>query len=443
MIKRICLRLRALQKYGIGRWLGVNLRGIQAYLRYQKLFLQRGQRRGKTIMVIDDTLLRPDDSTLGRSNAQYVSLLHNLGWQVLLLPEHTKWSSAAEAPQSMQWDEPYARQLEKEGVIVLAGCCFRWQPQRRLQANAAQLDYVLFRWPDQADKYWEFFQTYSQAKLLFLAMDLQATRKTHEYKVTGDPAALVAAQKFSKQEAQIFQRADALLTYSHAEASWLRQHYGDKVFQVPLFIFEGLQPTRLVAPASQQLLFVGNFAHPPNRDGLLWFLTECWPQLSQRCANVKLWVVGALATADIFTLQSAQIAVLGKISDEELAARYRQARVVVAPLRFGAGVKGKVIEALAYGAPVVTTSFGVEGVPGLAEIITPTDTPETMVAALLRLLADDQEWQRISMAGQAFVQQNFSIEAAQKSVAQIFSWLEHPNSCDSQTNDKRNKESAR
>ena len=412
--------------YGIGRKVRADWLGVRTYWRYRILPPRPPMppdARSKTILVMDQRLLRPTDSTLGRSNDLYNHLLQQMGWRVLLMPYGPGWDGIADGPHGAHWDEPYAVQLRQQGFGVLAGWFWRWRRQRWLQRNAAAIDVVLFRSLDAAETYLPFFRAHSATKLIFLAPDLNAIRHQREYAATGNLAAFKQAQSFAHREEALFQAADAVLTRSSEEKAWLTEHYGRKVFQMPLFFYTTLPVAQPTLPPGQMLLFVGNFAHRPNPDGMHWFVQSCLPLILQQCPGAKLVVAGSFTQADIFALQSENIEVMGRVSDEKLTALYQQARVVVVPLRFGAGVKGKVIEALAHGVPVVTTRFGVEGIPGMAEMIRPTDSPETMTAAITHLLTDDLAWQRLAASGQAFVQQRFSVQAAQTSMMQLFTWL--------------------
>lgn len=412
-----------LMAYGIGRKLRADWLGVRTYWHYRTLPSRPPHVCGKTILVMDQRLLRPTDSTLGRSNDLYNHLLQQMGWRVLLMPYESGWDGIADGPHGAHWDEPYAVQLRQQGFGVLAGWFWRWRRQSWLQRNAAAIDVVLFRALDAAETYLPLFRTHSATKLIFLAPDLNALRHQREYAATGNLAAYKHAQTFARREEALFQAAGAILTRSSEEKAWLTTRYGRKVFQMPLFFYPTLPVAQPSLPPGQTLLFVGNFAHRPNPDGIHWFVQSCLPLIMQQCPNANLVLAGAFAQAEIFALQSAHITVLGRVSDEQLTRLYQQARVVVVPLRFGAGVKGKVIEALAHGVPVVTTRFGVEGIPGMAEMIQPTDSPETMAATVTRLLIDDLAWQCLSASGQTFVQQRFSVQAAQASMTQLFTWL--------------------
>lgn len=419
--------MHQLFRYGVWRKLQAHWLGLRLYVCYRTLSRLQDEPHRKTILVIDYRLLRPEDSTFGRSNDLYIRLLQAQGWRVLLMPYAAEWDEHSNSPHGLKWDEPYAVQLRQQGFVVLSGWLLRWRRANWLRCNAKLIDAVLFRHPDAASAYMPLFRTHSAAKLIYLAPDLRAIRCQREYLATGKVAAWREAQMVAQQEETIFQTADAILTRSAEEQAWLTARYGDKVFQMPLFFYPTLPVAQPVLPTGQTLLFVGNFAHRPNPDGLHWFVQSCLPLLAQQCPAVKLIVVGSFAQADIFALQSEQITVLGRVSDAQLTALYQQARVVIAPLRFGAGVKGKVIEALAHGVPVVTTTYGVEGVSGLAQLSPPTNTPQAMADAIGLLLRDDGAWQQVAAAGQTFVNEKFSVQAAQATLTQLFTRLETNN----------------
>jgi O-antigen biosynthesis protein len=110
------------------------------------------------------------------------------------------------------------------------------------------------------------------------------------------------------------------------------------------------------------------------------------------------------------------VEVTGYVTDDELSRRYAKARVAVVPLRYGAGIKGKVVEALQQGLPLVTTPVGAQGLEGLEQVIPVTDTPEQMAQALLHLLTDDAAWTGCSRAGAQYAAARFSREALAKAL---------------------------
>jgi glycosyltransferase involved in cell wall biosynthesis len=113
-------------------------------------------------------------------------------------------------------------------------------------------------------------------------------------------------------------------------------------------------------------------------------------------------------------LRSENIVVTGYISDEELGQYYRTIRLVVAPLRYGAGVKGKIIEALYNRTPVITTTIGAEGVPGIENLVSIADDAEKFAAAVCHMYKDKSMWTAQMEAAAPFICRNFSKKLAKQ-----------------------------
>jgi glycosyltransferase involved in cell wall biosynthesis len=124
--------------------------------------------------------------------------------------------------------------------------------------------------------------------------------------------------------------------------------------------------------------------------------------------------VGSNPPPEIWALAGDRITVTGFVSDEELAAYYRRCRVAVAPLRFGGGMKGKVVEAMRFGLPIVTTPTGMQGLRGAAAFVPAPDDAHRMIEAILLLLQNDESWRQQSRCQQQFVRENFSVEALRR-----------------------------
>ena len=154
------------------------------------------------------------------------------------------------------------------------------------------------------------------------------------------------------------------------------------------------------------LVFIGGFAHDPNVDSALYFHSEIWPHLTNR-DDRRIWLVGSDPPEEIRELQSPRVVVTGYVRDAD--AYLDAARVFVAPLRYGAGMKGKIGHALALGIPVVSTSIGVEGMDLRdGEEVLVADDCEEFARAVDRLYDDPVLWKRLSEAGQAVVAERWA-----------------------------------
>jgi glycosyltransferase involved in cell wall biosynthesis len=157
----------------------------------------------------------------------------------------------------------------------------------------------------------------------------------------------------------------------------------------------------------EHLLFIGNFRHRPNVDGVRFFAREVLPRVREELPGVELLLVGDAAPQEFSQLSAEGVRLLGYVPD--VAPLFARSRVFVAPIRFGAGVKGKVGEALAHAIPLVTSTVGAEGMSlrdGEEALI--ADTAEEFAAAVVRLYRDEELWHRLAANAHAHVERHFS-----------------------------------
>ena len=171
------------------------------------------------------------------------------------------------------------------------------------------------------------------------------------------------------------------------------------------------------------LIFVGNFQHPPNADGVLWFLDHVFPHVQAALPSTTLTVVGQYVPSEILSRSTSTVHVKGWLP--EIRPLYDTARVAIAPLRFGAGVKGKVGEAMALGVPTVVTPLAAEGIPlksGRDCLL--AESAEDFATSVVRLLNDDHLWEMIRLGGYETVAQALSPQVLHQSVGQVLRSLQ-------------------
>jgi glycosyltransferase involved in cell wall biosynthesis len=338
----------------------------------------------------------------------YLEMLAGMGLEV-------KFLSA-----DFQRAEPYSTELNELGIETLDGEWFRDHWQSWLADNGQAIDYVFIHKPDPAEKFLAAIKRHTDAAIIYQCHDLHYLRLRRKAEVENDKAALEEARKYEQKEDFIFRNSDVLLTFSGVEEKIIRAKFPRKqVFTVPLFFYnEALDPVRDFSKR-QGLLFIGACAHTPNRDAISWFCKEIFPLIRQQVPDVFINVVGADPAEDILALNSKHIRVLGRVSEDELQALYADSRMMVVPLRFGAGVKGKVIEALHNGMPLVSTAIGLEGIRGIEEIAVPRDKAEEFAAAVASLYTDEQKLRELSSLGSKFVEQHFTTAKTAQRMAEI------------------------
>lgn len=358
--------------------------------------------RRKGILVIDRSLPRFDRDAGSRATWQYIQLLREMGFRV------TVWG------HDFLRREPYATLLEGMGVEVVSGgalVCGRWRGW--IRARAATLDYVLIHRPNVAVAYIDFLRKATDARILYFGVDLRWLRNQRRHDVERDPFHLAEARYWQAIENRLVGMAHAAYFYSRAETDMMAQQVpGARVRTVPLFIFQGKTGEGLAHGKREGLLFVGGFAHQPNVDGILWFMNDIYPAVREQLGEVTLRVVGANPPEALRGRPGVVLA--GAVSDAELQALYDRSRVVVAPLRYGAGIKGKVVEAVFQRVPLVTTTIGAEGMPEPEAVLEVSDLPHDFAAAVIQLYCDEDIWSARSSRMGAYVAEHFSATTARR-----------------------------
>jgi len=230
-----------------------------------------------------------------------------------------------------------------------------------------------------------------------------------------------AAGIVRKAEGSVLRRMDCVLTVTPADARAAKEAGARRVAVFPVGVDTESRTPPASEPGGQGILFVGGFVHRPNVDGILWFARSVFPRILRVHPGATLTIVGGGPPESVRELgrSNGQIRVTGWVDD--VTPFYHSARVVVAPLRFGSGIKTKVLEAMAFGRPVVTTTIGVEGIeisPG--ENILVQDSPDGFAEAVSLLLGHPEQARALGLAGRAVVERFYSKKAARQRILEIY-----------------------
>lgn len=358
----------------------------------------------KLVLVIDHYVPQPDQDAGSRSAMGIIDSLLDAGWVVKFWPDNRLY------------DGNYTALLEDKGIEVLDSRIGATNLGDWLKLHGEALDHVLVIRPDVAAHAIPCLLDTTDASLSFYGVDLHSARMRRQAALDGGASGLQAADAMERLERRVWRNFDVVIYPSEEEAAAVRDiSPGTVARSIVPFFFE-TQPPRLSAPAERVILFVAGFSHAPNVDAAKYLVEQILPCLERKMANVSVVLAGSRPTAEVKALASRNVQVTGYISDAALVGLYNTSRVSVAPLRFGAGVKGKVVEALSQGLPLVTTPVGAQGIAGLEAIVPVHDDLAATVEALLQLLTDDAAWIAQSARQVSFAQQFYSREAMGRSV---------------------------
>jgi glycosyltransferase involved in cell wall biosynthesis len=379
------------------------------------------------VLVADHKLPEPDRDAGSRS------ILHLMRGLVAAGALVTFW------PHNPALTERYRSQLAEEGIELLAYNDQAYTLEQLaawVEEHRPVLDWLLLSRPDVAESVLTALGPTAELRLAYYGHDLHHRRLERQASHQGaDPSLMERAALALHQEQQVWQQVD-LIYYPAADEvqemqQWLRgQGKRANVRQLPVFAYTDSElaqaPTARQPPEVARLLFVAGFAHPPNSDAAQWFVREAWPLVRQGCPSAQLWLVGSDPPAAIEALGGVSIHITGSVSEEVLKLCYQQARVALAPIRHGAGVNGKVVEALRHGVPCVCTPQAARGFCDHGAALRIASDPQAFAEACLLLLTSTAHWQRQAEAGLAYVRQHFSAERLDEVLQPL---LTHGGSC--------------
>jgi O-antigen biosynthesis protein len=361
-------------------------------------------RSGKRVLVIDHWIPCPDRDSGSVRMDRLLALLQRMELHVTFFADHLEAGA-----------EP--ARLQRRGIEVLYS---PWVPSIRahLTEHGPRYDLAILSRRDPADRHFDTVRELApRAAIVFDTVDLHFVREMLAARLSGDRAALALATRRQEEELALMRRSDITIVVSAAEAQLLAREHGIGNTVVISNVHE-IATTVPPFSARRDLVFVGYFAHAPNADGILWFAREVLPLVRERLPGVCLHVIGAEPPHALWQLRSDTLRIHGRVTD--LEHHLDAARVMVAPLRFGAGVKGKITQSLSRGLPVVGTAVAVDGMEiSAGEHVLVADTPAEFAAAVERLYLNQDLWTKLSHGGREVARRVYSVDAASRGVEEL------------------------
>lgn len=358
----------------------------------------RQHRVRRRILIIDACTPMPDQDSGSLRMYNLMRLLLEEGHAVSFFAENRGWHAG------------YAEALQDLGVEALFHPYMPEAPEFFRQ-RGAEFDLVIVSRHYVLETYLPLVKSHCpRAQLWFDTVDLHYLRERRAAELAGDAGALKRAEQTQAQECALMRQCDLTLVVSPVEQEILARECPGIRVDI-LSNIHDIPGRRRGFGERKDLFFVGGFQHPPNSGAVLWFMEHVWPRIHAARPELKLHLVGSRTPPEISALASDHVIVHGFVHDIEPF--LDGCRLSIAPLRYGAGVKGKVNLSMSYGCPVVATPVAVEGMHMSAgtDVLVADDGP-TFADAVLRLHEDAALWQSLSDAGVANVTAHFSLEAA-------------------------------
>lgn len=364
----------------------------------------------KHVLVIDHYVPQYDKDAGSKTTFMYLKMLVKKGYQVTFLGDN------------FYPHQPYTSVLQQMGILVLYGPKYAENCKEWLIENLPYFDVVYLNRPHITIKYIDLIKEHARGKIIYYGHDLHFLRIHREYELSGDKKLLEESNKWKEQELYIMHKAD--MNYYPSEVECTEIHKidpGIPVKAITAYVYDQFQNIAYTPEERKGLLFVGGFGHTPNLDAVQWFLDKIYPEV-YRMTKAPFYLVGSNAPKEITELTTEGVVVKGFVSEEELQQLYSSCRIAVVPLRYGAGVKGKVVEALYYGIPIVTTSVGAEGIEGVEDIVAVEDDEKALIQTIAKLYNDNATLQEMHNKSQRYISDHFSTEAAWSVIAKDFNY---------------------
>lgn len=359
----------------------------------------------KRVLVVDARVLMPDHDSGSLRMFNLLKIFQQLGYKVSFIPDN------------LHYHEKYTPLLQGLGIE-----CF-YAPylasiHEHLENSGSQYQVVLLSRADHAERYIDSAVTFCpQARILFDTVDLHFLREQRQAELAQDKGLMESANMRKLQELNIARKAHTTLVVSPVEVELFRKEAPDvKVALLSnIHAAEGRQ-----APyhARHDILFIGSFEHPPNADGMHWFIDNVFPLLHQRKPDLKLKIVGGGAPKSLLAKGGSHIEFTGFV--EDIAPVFNSIRLSIAPLRYGAGVKGKINSSMSYGVPVIASTVAAEGM-GLkhGEDVLIADDAKSFAELIVQAYDDETLWYQLSDAGLANIERCFSFDVAAQQLRAI------------------------
>jgi glycosyltransferase involved in cell wall biosynthesis len=372
--------------------------------------LERDRGAARRVLLVEACMLTPDHDSGSVRTWRLIEIMQEMGSKVTFVADN------------LEHREPYTSRLQQAGVEVLYAP-YVSSIRALIEERGREFDVIILARYYVAAPYIEAVRKYAPQALLVLdTIDLHFLRQRRLAALTNDRTLAQSAEAIHRQEVDCIARCDVTWVVSDVEQEILARDMPRATVLIQSNVHENVEDIRPFAER-EGILFVGGYRHPPNVDAATWFTREIAPILARRLPGVKAYLAGSNAPRAVTELSGGNVEVLGFVPD--IDAWLDRCRVSVSPLRYGAGVKGKVNHSMSRGVPVVATPASVEGMHLVeGEEVLVASEPEAFAEAVVRAYTDETLWKRLSAGGLANVERHFSRAVARRRLEQLFALAE-------------------
>ncbi|MFV0370565.1 MAG: glycosyltransferase [Azonexus sp.] len=369
-------------------------------------WLARERSVRRRALIVDVTTPTPDKDSGSIDTLQYLRMMQALGFKVVFCPHDLRHAGH------------YTEALQRIGVECL------YRPHipslsAHLEKQGTCYDLVMLERAHHATQHIGIVRRYCpNARVIFNTVDLHFIREERQAQVEQSAALTQQARRTKELEHGVMRQSDATIVISESEREIVRREWPDiRVVAIPYAreIHGSTAPFRL----RRDIVFIGGFLFDPNIDAVHYFVAEIWPRIRRAIPPMRFLIVGSNMPVEVIGLgQEPGVEVIGHV--EQLAPLFARCRLSVAPLRYGAGIKGKIGTSLSYGVPCVATPVAAEGM-GLGDrlnVMIGTDA-ERFADVVIEAYQNEVLWNELSENGLEFMEQHFSYARGLERLGQL------------------------
>ncbi len=349
-----------------------------------------------TLLIIEATLPAFDEDSGSLRLFTLIRFWVELGFRISFFPDN------------LDSQFKYRHALETLGVEVFHG---QYHLMEALSYRV--FDYAMICRVDIGHRYLPVLRLLSPATQLFYdTVDIHYIRELRQAEIENNLDLAIKAQETRRKELSNCLLANVTLTVTEEDARHLQQELPKLNYAILPNVHQLESPSNVPFEQREGLVFIGNYNHHPNEDAVYYLIEQVLPLIWERLPDTSLYLIGSHMKPAMKTLASPHIKVVGWV--DQVAPEFAQRRVFVSYLRYGAGMKGKLGQALSLGLPIVTTQIGAEGM-GLVEGETAliADDPIRFAQAVIQVYTDKTLWEKLALQGRNYIEQEFG-EAAVK-----------------------------
>ena len=370
---------------------------IKPLKKKDKIYFSEDDKNKKTLLMINNSVPFYDRDAGSRSVFNYLKYFIEARFNIKFIAN------------DFYRHEPYTSVLEQMGIEVLYGLYYAINWKKWIIKNGKYIDYVFLNRP-LSIKYIDVVKKATSAKIIYCGHDLHFLRELREYNNTGNKFLPKISEMTKKTELEIMRKSDYVYLFSETEKDIIKEIAPDVNCKTVPLVFFNKSHQKKYNPLKKDLIFVGGFKHSPNIDGILWFINDVFPQVQQEIPEIVINIIGSNAPKKIKKLEDINIKILGYVDDNTLEDYYNKCRVCVVPLRYGAGIKGKVLEAMYNQIPVITTNIGAEGLPDIDKCLSIEDDTNKFAKALVELYYNEELQQKLIEKSHKYIMKNYTME---------------------------------